>query len=86
MQGALGRLLIPVVLVLTLGLAPYTPEPHIVGKVRWVAGGAVGMEAMDWFDLLLHGAPFAILAAAIGYEVVRALRSNSPSETPTDVE
>lgn len=44
--------------VLTLGLAPVLPEPHIVGKLRWVAGGAKGMQLMDWFDLVLHGAPF----------------------------
>ncbi len=49
------------VLSLTLGLAPFFPEPHIVGKIRWVAGGAVGMKAMDWFDLLLHGTPWVLL-------------------------
>lgn len=81
MQGAVSRLAIPVVLVLTLGLAPFTPEPHIVGKVRWIAGGAVGMEPMDWFDLLLHGTPFLILAVAIGYEVYRAVRG-APSDLP----
>lgn len=43
---------------LTLGLAPFVPEPHIVGKVRWVMGGAEGMLAMDYFDLLLHGFPW----------------------------
>ena len=43
---------------LTLGLVPFYPEPHILGKIRWVAGGAVGMQPMDWFDLLLHGAPW----------------------------
>ena len=43
---------------LTLGLAPFFPEPHIVGKIRWVAGGAVGMGGMDWFDLVMHGAPW----------------------------
>ena len=43
---------------LTLGLAPFTPEPHIWGKVKWIAGGAVGMQPMDWFDTLMHGAPF----------------------------
>lgn len=50
---------------LTLGLAPFFPEPHIVGKIRWVAGGAVGMEAMDWFDLVLHGSPWILLAMAL---------------------
>jgi hypothetical protein len=45
----------------TLGLAPFFPEPHIVGKIRWIAGGAVGMQPMDWFDTVLHGAPFLFL-------------------------
>ncbi|WP_394996077.1 hypothetical protein [Emticicia sp.] len=34
------------VVSLTLGLAPFVPEPHIVGKVRWIMGGAVGMECI----------------------------------------
>ena len=46
---------------LTIGLTPFFPEPHIVGKIRWVMGGAKGMEMMDWFDLLMHGAPWIIL-------------------------
>ncbi len=48
-------------LCLTLGLAPFFPEPHLWGKLKWVAGGAVGMEAMDWFDLIFHGFPFLLL-------------------------
>lgn len=51
---------------LTLGLAPFVPEPHLFGKVRWVLGGAEGMKAMDWFDLVQHGAPWLLfLRAAI---------------------
>lgn len=46
---------------LTLGLAPFFPEPHIWGKLRWVAGGAQGMQFMDWFDLGLHGWPWVFL-------------------------
>ena len=49
---------------LTLGLAPWSP-PHIIGKVQWLWGGAVGMEAMDWFDLLMHGTPWLLLLGAI---------------------
>lgn len=45
-------------LSLTLGLAPFVPEPHILGKLRWIAGGAVGMQAMDWLDFVWHGFPF----------------------------
>lgn len=46
---------------LTLGLTPFTPEPHVWGKLRWVAGGAVGMKPMDWFDLVMHGLPWLLL-------------------------
>lgn len=42
----------------TLGLAPFSPEPHIWGKIKWIQGGAIGMELMGWFDTLLHGVPF----------------------------
>lgn len=57
-KPALAALTAPLLGALTLGLAPFAPEPHIVGKLRWLAGGAVGMQGMDWFDLLLHGAPW----------------------------
>lgn len=50
---------------LTLGLAPFLPEPHIVGKLRWIVGGANGMSLMDWFDAVLHGTPFILLVRAI---------------------
>ena len=50
-----------ILLCLTLGLAPFFPEPHVVGKLRWVLGGAKGMQPMDYFDLLLHGFPFILL-------------------------
>jgi len=55
------RLRLIIILVLTLGLAPYSPEPHLFGKIRWIKGGAVGMQPMDWFDLVLHGFPFVLL-------------------------
>lgn len=43
-------------------LEPFVPEPHLIGKLRWVAGGAIGMQPMDWLDLIWHGAPFILLA------------------------
>lgn len=46
---------------LLLGLAPFVPEPHLLGKLRWVAGGAVGMQPLDWFDLAWHGLPWVLL-------------------------
>ncbi len=54
-----------ILLCLTLGLAPFFPEPHLWGKLKWVAGGAVGIQAMDWFDLLFHGFPFLLLIRVI---------------------
>jgi len=54
-----------IVLCLTLGLAPFFPEPHIWGKLKWIAGGANGMQVMDWFDTLMHGFPFVLLLRLI---------------------
>lgn len=50
---------------LLLGLAPFVPEPHLLGKLRWVAGGAIGMQPMDWFDLAWHGLPWVLLLRLI---------------------
>ena len=54
-------LVLSIILCLTLGLAPFVPEPHLFGKIQWIAGGANGMKAMDWFDVALHGFPFILL-------------------------
>lgn len=59
------RLTSPLIASLSLGLAPFLPEPHIVGKLRWVAGGAVGMKLIDWLDLFLHGAPWVWLIVSL---------------------
>lgn len=59
------KLLLPLVACLTLGLAPFTPEPHLFGKVRWILGGAEGMAFMDWFDFFLHGSPFIWLGVML---------------------
>jgi len=48
-------------LCLTLGLAPFFPEPHLIGKIRWISGGAVGMGPMDWWDTIMHGTPWLLL-------------------------
>ena len=53
---------------LTLGLAHFFPEPHIWGKLKWIAGGAQGMQMMDWLDVLMHGAPWVMLGISIGYQ------------------
>lgn len=50
---------------LTLGLAPFFPEPHIYGKIKWVLGGAKTMALTDWFDLLMHGTPWLFLFVSL---------------------
>jgi hypothetical protein len=54
-----------ILICLSLGLAPFFPEPHILGKIKWIFGGATGMTLMDWFDVLLHGFPFIFLIRLI---------------------
>ncbi len=61
LERARQNLFLGIIASLTLGLAPFYPEPHLFGKVRWVLGGAKGMQAIDWFDLLQHGAPWLFL-------------------------
>ena len=45
---------------LTLGLAPFTPEPHIWEKLRMLEGGTLS-RPIDIFDLILHGLPWLLL-------------------------
>lgn len=54
-----------ILLCLTLGLAPFFPEPHILGKIKWIAGGAEGMTFKDYFDVVFHGFPFVLLLRLI---------------------
>lgn len=74
----MARYAMVIVACLTLGLAPFAPEPHVVGKVRWVLGGAQGMGAMDWFDLVMHGAPWVVLAGLALADGVKWLRRSEP--------
>ena len=46
---------------LTLGLAPFVPEPHVWEKLKLLAAGDLA-RPIDIFDLLLHGAPWVLLA------------------------
>ncbi|MFN3379691.1 MAG: hypothetical protein ACK41O_09565 [Runella zeae] len=65
MKTTLNNWTLWLIVSLTLGLAPFWPEPHLVGKIRWIAGGAVGMKPIDWFDFMLHGAPWVLLLRAV---------------------
>ena len=53
-------LLLLLVICLTLGLAPFTPEPHLLEKLRMLTVGEL-VKPVDVFDLVMHGAPWALL-------------------------
>ena len=59
-----------VILCLTLGLAPFVPEPHIWEKLKMLAAGNLS-KPIDIFDLVLHGAPFVLLALRLIAEFVQ---------------
>lgn len=61
---------------LTLGLAPFFPEPHIWGKIRWIWGGAVGMKGIDWFDFFMHGGPWFLLIGLLIYKGAMLAKSS----------
>ncbi len=56
---------------LTLGLAPFVPEPHIIGKIQWILGGANGMKVIDWFDTAQHGIPWILLIRALAVKFMK---------------
>ncbi|MEB8432658.1 hypothetical protein OO007_10510 [Cocleimonas sp. KMM 6892] len=39
---------------LTLGLAPFTPQPHLFEKIQMLVNGQLS-NGVDIFDLFLHG-------------------------------
>jgi len=49
---------------LTLGLAPFVPEPHLWEKLKMLADGTLS-RPIDIFDLVLHGAPWALLGVKL---------------------
>jgi hypothetical protein len=48
-----------VIMCLTLGLAPFYP-PHVWEKLQMLVRGEL-VRPIDWFDLVLHGTPWAAL-------------------------
>jgi hypothetical protein len=50
-----------VLLSLLLGLAPFVPEPHLWEKLKMLAAGTLA-RPIDIFDLVLHAAPWVLLA------------------------
>ncbi|MFZ2102334.1 MAG: hypothetical protein WAU86_17390 [Oricola sp.] len=62
---------IVIIACLTLGLAPFVPEPHIWEKLKMLAGGTL-VKPIDIFDLLMHATPFVIAALKLAVEMIPA--------------
>lgn len=51
-------LLLPLAAV--LALAPFSPEPHLLEKLRMLFSGTL-VRPIDIFDLFLHGTPLLLV-------------------------
>ena len=49
---------------LTLGLAPFTPEPHVWEKLQMLAAGTLS-RPIDIFDLFMHATPLLLLVVKL---------------------
>ena len=54
-----------IIIALTLGLAPFVPEPHVWEKLKMLASGELS-KPIDIFDLLMHGTPWVLVILKIG--------------------
>jgi len=54
------------ILIATLGLAPYSPQPHVLEKLAMLFTGTLS-RPIDIFDLVIHGTPWVLL----GLKLVR---------------
>lgn len=48
------------ILCVFMGLAPFSPEPHLWEKLKMLVAGELA-RPIDIFDLVLHGAPWVLL-------------------------
>ena len=66
MTSLLDSIPLPVVILacLTLGLAPFVPEPHIWEKLKMLTAGTL-TRPVDIFDLAFHGLPWLLLTAKL---------------------
>ena len=71
-QAPLGIFLIA---ALTLGLAPFLPEPHVWEKLRMLFAGEL-VRPIDIFDLFLHGLPWLLLAFKLIRDLGRPARES----------
>ncbi|WP_372726228.1 hypothetical protein [Novipirellula sp.] len=63
-------LLLFLVAALTLGLAPFVPEPHLWEKLKMLSYGTL-RRPIDIFDLFLHATPWLLLIAKVARMLMR---------------
>jgi hypothetical protein len=63
-------LLILVALAAWMAVAPITPEPHLIEKLRMLGQGTL-TKPLDIFDLCLHSAPLVLLALRLWRQFAR---------------
>ena len=67
--------LAPLVLIaVAMGLAPFSPQPHLVEKIGMLFDGTL-VRPIDIFDLFLHGTPLVLLALKL-YRMASQKRSS----------
>ena len=71
------NLLILIMLCLTLGLAPFMPEPHLWEKLRMLTSGEL-TKPVDIIDLLLHGTPWMLLIIKLVLLVTKKRKHENP--------
>lgn len=68
-----------IVAALTLGLAPFAPEPHVWEKLKMLASGTL-VRPIDIFDLLLHGTPWVLLVLKLARQSVGSFSGRNSGE------
>lgn len=63
-------LVILVALAAWMAVAPISPEPHLIEKLRMLGHGTL-TKPLDIFDLCMHSAPLVLLALRLWRQFAR---------------
>ena len=79
MHKLFDRMNLPILIVacLTLGLAPFVPEPHLWEKLKMLTSGEL-TKPVDIFDLLLHGTPWILLVIKLVLLATKKRKHENP--------
>jgi uncharacterized membrane protein len=80
MHKLFDRMTLPILIVvcLTLGLAPFMPEPHLWEKLKMLTSSEF-TKPVDIFDLLLHGTPWILLIIKLVLLATKKRKHENPS-------